>query len=249
MATAISHGPAFHAEACKLGLEGIVSKRVDAPYDGWGGMAPALGAGAAGNAGVAATICGLARTAPLVGASTGSGRVGLGLLFPAESPVDNRNGTQRSPKPQRVDASFRLVWNRFLGNPGSFPAPDARQAGLGKTTHLIQVERHRGDGAPRRLFVMGIACASGFGSSCENDRGARPVEGRKPVPVRNRFVRMASRITFRVHKILAEPAAHALGVDDVDQFLVSTGLGYDPHGGVPRRRGRPRSTAVSAARA
>jgi DNA ligase D-like protein (predicted ligase) len=28
----IGHGPAFHAEACKLGLEGIVSKRVDSPY-------------------------------------------------------------------------------------------------------------------------------------------------------------------------------------------------------------------------
>jgi bifunctional non-homologous end joining protein LigD len=25
-------GPAFHAEACKLGLEGIVSKRADAAY-------------------------------------------------------------------------------------------------------------------------------------------------------------------------------------------------------------------------
>ena len=28
----IARGPAFHAEACKLGLEGIVSKRADAPY-------------------------------------------------------------------------------------------------------------------------------------------------------------------------------------------------------------------------
>src|ERR1700746_966571 len=28
----VGHGPIFYAEACKLGLEGIVSKRGDAPY-------------------------------------------------------------------------------------------------------------------------------------------------------------------------------------------------------------------------
>jgi bifunctional non-homologous end joining protein LigD len=28
----VGQGPAFHRHACKLGLEGIVSKRLDAPY-------------------------------------------------------------------------------------------------------------------------------------------------------------------------------------------------------------------------